>query len=277
MAGKAPKAPTVRDRQVGTRLRALRESRTELSLEAAAKVIGLSSAVLSRIETGKRHISSEEVATITMAYQLPVEEREELIEFVKSGDSGGWWERPLPGVPQEMGLLASYASEANSLTDWSVMLVPGLLQIEAYARALMLTDGLTSEDADLRWVARKRRQEILGRIDYTAFIYEAALHVPFGGPQVHKEQIRHLLGARDRGVSVRVVREQQPIGVLSHSWLYMTFPSVGPVVNVEVYGGGFYLQDDRVEPYTLRLEMLGDLALSSSESRAKLRSVLKEM
>jgi transcriptional regulator with XRE-family HTH domain len=275
MTGRAPKAPTVRDRQVGMRLRALRESRTNLSLEAAAKVIGLSSAVLSRIETGKRHISSEEVAMITTAYRLPVDERQDLIEFVKSGDSGGWWERPLPGVPQEMGLLASYASEANGLIDWSLMLVPGLLQVEHYARALWMADGVSPEDADLRWVARKRRQEILGRIDYIAFLYEAALHVPFGGSQVHREQIRHLLEARDRGVSVRVVRERQPIGVLSHSWLYMTFPSVGPVVNVEVYGGGIYLQDDRVEPYTQRLDMLRDRALSSSESRAMLRSGLK--
>lgn len=274
----AGKAPTPRDRQVGMRLRELRTSRAELSLENAARVAGLSPAMLSRIENGKRHISSEEVAMITTAYKVPVAQRRELIDFVKSGDTGGWWERPLPGVPHEMGLLASYASEANSLTDWSVMLVPGLLQIESYARALWLADCVSPEDADLRWVARKRRQQILGRVDYTAFIYEGALRVPFGGPQVHQEQLRHLIGARDRGVSVRVMRKQQSIGgVLSHSWLYMTFPSATPVVNVETYGGGIYLQHDRAEPYTRRLAMLDELALSSSASRTMLQAVLKEV
>ena len=274
MAGKS--RPTLRDRQVGIRLRTLREAR-EITMEALAEACGISEATLSRMETGKRTISTEEVAMITTALQVPSAVRDELIEFVRSGDKSGWWERPLPGVPQEMGLLASYEAEANALTDWSVMLVPGLLQIESYARAYMLTDEVSPEEADLRWVARKRRQAILGTIDYTAFIYEGALRVPFGGQDVHREQIQHLLAAPDRGVSVRVVRERRPVNVLSHSWLYMTFPSVPPVVNVEVTGGGFYLQDDRAEAYTRYVEILADVALSGSETRATLRSLLKEI
>jgi transcriptional regulator with XRE-family HTH domain len=272
----AGKAATPRDRQVGMRLRGLRQTRAKLNLETAAKVAGLSPAMLCRIETGKRRVSSEEVAVIATAYRIPAEERKELIEFVKSGDTGGWWERPLPGVPQEMGVLASYAAEATSLTDWAVMLIPGLLQVESYARAVMRTDGVPPDDADLRWVARKRRQEILGKIDYTAFVYEAALHTPFGGPQVHKAQIKHLAGARDRGVALRVLRAR-PLSLLFHSWHYMTFANIPPVVNVEVLGGGFYLQDDRVELYARRLNQLHDLALSSVESQAMLQALLKEM
>lgn len=52
------------------------------------------------------------------------------------------------GVPPEMGLLAKYAADADSLTDWSVMLIPGLLQTESYACAFMLADGTPKEDAD---------------------------------------------------------------------------------------------------------------------------------
>ncbi|OLF16245.1 hypothetical protein BU204_17915 [Actinophytocola xanthii] len=258
------------------RLRGLRQTRAKLNLEKAAKVTGLSPATLCRIETGKRGVSSEEVAVIATAYRIPSSERKELIEFVKSGDSGGWWERPLPGVPPEMGVLASYAAEADSLTDWAVMLIPGLLQVEPYARALIRSDGVPPEDVDFRWIARQRRQEILGKIDYTAFVYETALHVPFGGPQVHKEQIRHLVGARDRGIGLRILRAR-PLSLLFHSWHYMTFPGAEPVVNVEVLGGGLYLQDDRVDLYTRRLKLLHDLALSSAESQAMLQALLKEM
>jgi transcriptional regulator with XRE-family HTH domain len=259
------------------RLRELRTSRTKLSLEAAARVAEMSPAMLSRMENGRRHISSEEVAMITTAYQVPVAQRRELIEFVKSGDSGGWWERGLPGVPQEMGLLASYENEAKTLTDWSVMLVPGLLQVESYARAIMLAEEVSPEDADLRWVARRRRKEILGKIDYTAFIHEAALRVPFGGSQVHREQLQHLIEARDRGIGLRIMRDRQPCGMLFHSWLYMTFHNVAPVVNVEVCGGGVYLQDDQVEFYTRQLRRLEDLALSGSASRVMIQGVLKEV
>lgn len=272
----AGKDATTRDRQVGLRLRALREARG-VTQEGLARAVDLHPSMLQRMETGKRRIEPETVATITTFLKVPARERRDLIDFLKTGDKGGWWEHPLPGVPEEMGLLASYADDADSLTDWSLLLVPGLLQIEPYARAEWITNEVSPDDADLRWVARKRRQEILGKLDYTAFIYAEALHVPFGGAAVHKQQIRHLLTARDRGVSVRVVRERQPLGVLSHSWLYMTFPNLAPVVNVEVYGGGFYLQEDRVEPYTRRVRLLHDLALSGSESRSVLQRVLKEL
>ncbi|OLF18808.1 hypothetical protein BU204_04740 [Actinophytocola xanthii] len=259
------------------RLRKIREDHAGITLEGAAKLTGMSDTTLFRMETGKRRITTEEVAMVTTAYGVSWEERQEIIEFVRSGDSGGWWEKPLPGVPEEMGLLASYEHEALTLTDWSVMLIPGLLQVEPYARAVLACDAVTQEDVDVRWKARKRRQRVLGTKDYTAFIYEAALRMPFGGRQVHRQQLKHLYGARDRGIGLRVLRANRPVSVLSHSWLYLTFSSVSPVVNVETLGGAVYLQDDRVDPYTRRLRVLHELALSVSETQTMLGLLLKEI
>lgn len=67
-----------------------------------------------------------------------------------------------------MGTLASYAADANGLTNWAVSVVPGLLQTEDYAMALILSDGVPPDVAELRWVARRRRQKILGTVDYAA-------------------------------------------------------------------------------------------------------------
>lgn len=248
-----------------------------MSLEAAAALLGWSPSTLSRTENGIREITGEEVATIVTAYQLPAAERAEIIEDARADNAAGWWDRPLPGVPEEMGVLASYAAEANSMTNWSVMLIPGLLQIEPYARALMLSDGIREEDTQLRWAARKRRQMILGNVDYTAFIHEAALYIPFGGRDTHREQLHHLVGARERGIGVRIVPRRRPYGVVSHSWLYMTFPNVGPVVNVEVAEGGVYLFDDQAKLYTARVDLLDRLALSSLESATLLQSLVKEI
>lgn len=264
-----------RDRRIGARLRAIRTGRTELSLENACALLGWPLATMSRIENGKRHISSEEVASILTAYGLPAAERAEIIADARSDNCAGWWDRPLPGVPDEMGVLASYAYDADSLTDWSVTLVPGLLQVEAYALALMRSDGHSVEDARLRWVARQRRQKVLGTVDYTAYICETALRIPFGGPVAHREQLRHLLDARDRGVRVRVVRQHLPVGLMSHSWLHMTFPNATPVVNVEVLGGGVYLHEEQAERYTKKIEVLDRLALSSAESFAGMRRLLE--
>ncbi|MFL6121771.1 helix-turn-helix domain-containing protein [Actinophytocola sp.] len=269
--------PKPRNRRIGARLRAIRKERTELSLEAAARLLGWSAATLSRTENGTRDITSEEVATMVTAYQLPPPDRDAIIQDARSVDSSGWWDRPLPGVPEEMGVLASYAAEANGLTSWAVALVPGLLQVEAYAMGLMLSDGITEEDAQLRWLARRRRQQILGAIDYTAYICETALRIPFGGRKAHCEQLEHLLGAPERGISVRILPDRRPHGLLSHSWLYMTFPSISPVVNVEVAEGGVYLLNEQARHYTAKLELLARVALSNLESSTVLTSIMREV
>lgn len=187
--------PRPRNRRIGARLRAIRRQRTDLSLEAAAELLGWSPSTLSRTENGIREISSEEVASIVTAYKLPAAERAEIIQDARADNTAGWWDSPLPGVPEEMGVLASYAAEADSLTNWAVMLIPGLLRIEPYAMAMWRSDGLGEKDAHVRWVARRRRQKILGNVDYTAFIHEAALHMPLGGPNTLRDQLKHLVGA----------------------------------------------------------------------------------
>ncbi|OLR91313.1 helix-turn-helix domain-containing protein [Actinokineospora bangkokensis] len=268
--------PRPRDRIIGARLRAIRRERTKHSLEAAAALLGWGLATMSRIENGKRNISTEDVAAILTAYGIPAAERNEVIAEARAENASGWWDRPLPGVPAEMGTLASYAVDATSMTNWAVTLIPGLLQTEDYAMALMLSQGWPKESVELRWVARRRRQEILGTIDYRAYISETALRTPFGGAETHRNQLQHLLEARDRGISVRVVPQYLPVGLISHSWLYMTFPTTNPVVNVEVAEGGVYLHDDQAEPYARLLTMLDHKALPTAESQTKIRSIQKE-
>lgn len=213
---------------------------------------------------------------ILTVYQIPAAERDKVIAEARAENSSGWWDRPLPGVPTEMGTLASYAVDANGLVDWAVSLVPGLLQIEDYAMALMLSQEVAPDVAELRWLARRRRQKILGTVDYTAYISETALRTPFGGLGSHRKQIRHLAEARERGIPVRILPEHLPVGLISHSWLYMTFPNTTPVVNVEVYWGGVYLHDEEAVPYTRMVGKLDRIALPACESQTMLRSMLKE-
>jgi transcriptional regulator with XRE-family HTH domain len=268
--------PRPRDRIIGARLRAIRKERTNLSLEAAAKLLGWGLATMSRIENGQRKISTEVVAMMLTIYQIPSAEREHVIAEAKAENSSGWWDRPLPGVPTEMGTLASYAADANGLTNWAVTIVPGLLQTEDYAMALILSDDVPQDVAELRWVARRRRQQILGTVDYAAYISETALRIPFGGPESHRKQIKHLLDARERGIPVRIVPGHLPVGMISHSWLYMTFPHATPVVNVEVAEGGVYLHDDQAEPYVKVIAKLDHIALPTCESQTRLWEILKE-
>jgi transcriptional regulator with XRE-family HTH domain len=275
--GGARKAPRARDRILGARLRAIRREQTSLSLEEAAALAQWSPSTMSRIETGKRHVAPEDVATLSTIYQIPVAQREELIEAAHAGNSSGWWDLNLPGVPMDMGAIASYEADASRLTDWSVNLIPGLLQTYRYAVGLMRSGGVVAEVIEARWMARLRRQQILGMLDYTAFIGEAALRTPFGGPEALREQLRHLVDARNRGILIRIVREHEPHSLVLHSWLLMEFPNTTPVVNVEARNGSLYLHDEVAETYLNLVGKLDRVALSAPASLDMLRKVLEEV
>lgn len=274
MSGKR-RPPQARDRAIGAQLRSIRQQQTKLSLEAAASVLQWSPATMSRIETGKRHISAEDVATILATYRVPVAQRDALVARAKAIDEPGWWSRPLPGVPDNTGALASYEVEANSLTDWSINIIPGLLQTYDYAKAYMLDDGVPEEDVEMRWMARLRRQQILPKVDYTAYIGEAAVRTPFGGA-AFIDQLRHLHEATKRGLGVRVVPEHRPHASLLQSWMLMEFPDSPPLVHVELLRSVVFLHDDEAAPYTTHLARLNKIALSTAETRDMLRVLIEQ-
>jgi transcriptional regulator with XRE-family HTH domain len=267
--------PVSRDRIIGARLRAIRNERTTLSLEQAAAEAQWSPSRLSRTERGLRQVTLEEVAVLLTAYRLPVSAREEILAEMRAGSSSGWWDRALPGVPPDVGALASYESDADGLVDVSTALVPGLLQIYETAVGVMLADGVPRRDIETRWMARLRRQQILGIVSYTAFIPQDVLRIPYGGERARKAQLEHLLRAQDRGISVRIIPDHQTEVLMLHSWLWMRFPNTGPVVHVELSSGAFFLHDEDVRPYTVALDRLNKIALPQTASRVLISELME--
>jgi transcriptional regulator with XRE-family HTH domain len=262
-----------RDRIIGARLRAIRKERAQLSLEAAAKVAQWAPARLSRTENGQRQVTIEEVATLLTAYKIPVAEREEVLAQLQGGQ--GWWDRGIPGIQPEVGALASYEADAIELINVSIPAVPGLLQTYETAKAIMAAGLSLPEDIETRWMARLRRQQILGTVDYTAYIGEAALHTPFGGPDALRGQLQHLAGARDRGIGLRIVPERQTRVLVLDTWMWMQFANTSPVVYVEMTSGAQFLHERDAEPYRQTLDRLDRLALSPTASRKLITELLK--
>jgi hypothetical protein len=94
------------------------------------------------------------------------------------------------GLPKSTTTLADYESEAIRITDWALLLIPGLLQTMDYSRAWMLADGIDPASIELRLTARLRRQHILtGDVKYVAFIGESALRTPVGGGASSAKQL----------------------------------------------------------------------------------------
>jgi hypothetical protein len=158
-----------------------------------------------------------------------------------------------------------------------VNLVPGLLQTYHYATALMRSFGVAAGDVEARWLARLRRQQILGNLDYEAFVGEAALRTPFGGSEAMRGQLQALHAARGRGIRVRVLAEHRPTCLVTHSWLLMEFPNTTPVVNVEAIDGSVFLHDEAAKSYVRLAVELDKLALSAPASQALIEEIHREL
>ncbi|GAA2055925.1 helix-turn-helix transcriptional regulator [Streptomyces cheonanensis] len=93
-----------------------------------------------------------------------------------------------------------YEDQAILLNWYENALIPGLLQTEEYALALISgrCPPLDEETVAERVAGRMERQALLTRTPPVAFnfvIYEAALRAAIGGPEVHRRQLLHLLDA----------------------------------------------------------------------------------
>ena len=262
------KEPQARDRIIGARIRAIRTERVGLSLERAAEIAQWPPAKLSRTERGLRHVTIEEVATLLTAWKLPGDEREQVLQELQVGSSSGWWDRPIPGVPQEVGALASYENDAYELVMVAVTVVPGMLQTYDTAVAVFTADGVPPEDVETRWMARLRRQQILTKITYKAFISETALRTPYGGREAMRAQFAHLLWAQSIGVEIRIIPAHQTRVMVLHPFLLMRFPHTTPVVHVELAGtaGAFYVHGKDVANFESLLQRLDRTALSLGDS-----------
>lgn len=271
------KEPQARDRIIGARIRAIRTERAGLSLERGAEIAQWAPAKLSRTERGLRHVTIEEVATLLTAWQLPGDEREQVLDEIQVGSSAGWWDRPIPGVPQEVGALASYEADAYELVTVSVTNLPGLLQTYETAVGILVADGVPAEDIETRWMARLRRQQILTKTTYRAFISDTALRTPFGGPEAARDQLAHLLRSQDRGIEIRVIPAYQTRVMVLHPFLLMRFPNTTPVVHVELAGtaGAFYVHGKDVDNFESLLRRLDRVALSPSDTRTIITELME--
>ncbi|MFI6763617.1 Scr1 family TA system antitoxin-like transcriptional regulator [Micromonospora sp. NPDC050417] len=116
-------------------------------------------------------------------------------------ETGGLFERAQRKLGREALVAwfrewAEIEQEADALRSFQPLFVPGLLQTEAYARTVLSGSGLLRSQAlEQQVTTRLERQELLTRDQsplLTVVMDESVLRRPVGGPQVMREQLRHL-------------------------------------------------------------------------------------
>lgn len=278
-------SPTIRRRRLAAELRRLRHE-AGLSLEDVAGTLAWQVSKLSRIENRQIAIVTTDLRKLLDLYKVTEHAyRSELLELARRAAERGWWQSFTSDVvPRSLGTLIGLETEARTIRSYEPELVPGLLQTEAYARAVMRAwqPGLTAAEIDRRVEVRLGRQEVLTRADppppqVNFILNEAVLRRPVGGNEVMREQIQYLAKERDpANVTVQILSFSagaHPAMVGPFQMLTFFEPGDLGLVNVENVMGALTLErPEEIRRYDEIWGILQAKALSPEDSRVMMRS-----
>ncbi|THA61474.1 XRE family transcriptional regulator [Streptomyces sp. A0958] len=175
---------------------------------------------------------------------------------------------------------ADMEARAEYISTFQTQLIYGLLQTEAYARAVLAT-GMP-DDLDGLLAARMERQRILERkrppVTWVV-LDEAALYRPIGGPEVMRAQLNRLLDfATNRWTRVQVL----PFAAGAHASLDGSFTTLrfdddpDLIYTEDLISGHMTADSDTVRAASLRYAHLQAAALSVEESAVLIARVMEE-
>lgn len=270
----------VRRRQLIAELKRLREAAALTQEDVAARMDWHHTKVF-RIETGRTAPHPNDVRGLLDAYGVTdADQREALIQLAKDSRKRGWWYSYRDVLPSRYELLIGLEQEAAAISTFELAVVPGLLQTEDYARALVRGGPmeLDPDEVQRRVEVRMARQRILDQADRPqlwAILDEAAMRRVVGGSAVMQAQLRHIITMSEQGkTTVQVV----PFGKGAHpgtagSFIILGFAEPGEidVVYMETIGGNMSVDSsEEVQHYATAFDHLRAVALSPDDTRAML-------
>ncbi|WP_179641992.1 helix-turn-helix domain-containing protein [Spinactinospora alkalitolerans] len=281
--------PTVRRRRLGIELRRLRE-KAGMTGEEAAERMSWSGSKLSRIERGQVASNSDDVRDLLELYEVTDPGmRQTLVMLARESRRRGWWHVYGDVMPERFEVYLGLEPEASTLRFYQAQVVPGLLQTEAYARALLEAhpSPVDPSEIDRRAELRIRRQGILSHEnppDVWVVLDEAVLHRPVGGPEVMAEQLRHLA---EQGQKSHITLQVLPFDRGAHSGLNGAFDILEftesdiyapKLVHLENLTSSLYIEKAKeVRFYTVAFEHLRTAALHPAETRGLLTELERQL
>jgi transcriptional regulator with XRE-family HTH domain len=263
--------PTVRRILLGSQLRRLREEK-RISREEAGYHIRASESKISRLELGRVSFKDRDVEDLLTLYGVTDEaERAPLLALVREANQQGWWQTYTDVLPNWFQPYIGLEEAASLIRTYELQFVPGLLQTEDYARAIIAQGnrGVAMDVIDGRVHVRMNRQKVLSRPNAPRLwivIDEAALRRPIGGPKTMRSQIDHLIESAGKpGLTLQVM----PFAFGGHAadggaFSILRFPEndMPDVVYLEQLTGAAYL--DKREEVDRYMEAMDRLSVDST-------------
>ena len=280
-------SPTMRRRRLASELTRLREQ-TGMTIRDAATALEWDPSKLSRVEGLQRGIIVRDVRRLLNLYGVTDEaQREALFEMSRQSKQRGWWQAYADVMPSEYANLIGLEAEASEIRAYEPELVPGLLQTEEYARAIIRLGrpADTAGEIDRRVGVRMTRQQVLDRDDppiMRVVLNEGTVRRLVGGPQVMHGQLHKLAEPRARSnVLIQVLpfaAGEHP--AMSGPFTILAFPEAGDrgVVTLENMASTLSLErEEDLRQYVRAFDFLQAAALGPRESRDMLNALAQEI
>lgn len=277
--------PTALRIMLGGQLRRMREA-AGISRADAGWQIRASESKVSRMELGRVGFKERDVSDLLELYGMADEgERFRLMELARAANNPGWWSRYGDVMPSWFTNYVGLEVAAALIRTYEVMFVPGLLQTEEYARAMVQlgkSSFLPHQEVDQRVELRVTRQQILTRANPARLwvvIDESVLHRPVGGEKVLRAQIEHLIMWSQQPNITLQVMPFSSVGYAGAGGAFslLRFPEgdLPDIVYIEHAASALYLDKlDEVDEYVAIMEGLTISAAPVSATEGLLKEAL---
>lgn len=278
-------SPTVWRRWLALELVRLRQE-NGLDQKDVAKALRCTVGKVSYYEQAVRPVVPRDLDEVLLPlYKVPQERWPVYLDAARNARQKGWWESyGTDTVPGWLSLYVGLEQGAAQLRAYEAQFVPGLLQTEAYAEAVVRrgTAELTEDQVARRIRLRTERQAALVRepdpLRLWAVLDEAVLRRVVGSPEIMREQLHHLATAAEKAkITIQVLPFEHgahpgmkgPFTIFGFPW------AADPgVVYIEHRCGAFYLEQPlEIEAHTVAFEHLCAQALSPEESITMIRGI----
>lgn len=185
-------SPTIAQWQLAQSLASLRDRTPQRQL---AKELDIDASTLVRWERGETVPREKQLRKVLAHFDVSGNETERLVQLRTDAAAPSWWHDT--DVAKAYGQYIDLERVATRIATYQDRLVPGLLQTESYARAILQAGHprSTPEQIDSILQVRLKRQEEWkqGNTLLWAIIDQAALEKHIGGATPMTEQVKHLL------------------------------------------------------------------------------------
>ena len=274
---------TVAKRRLARRLTELRLN-TGYTANHVCDILNWGRGKVGRFEANQwKRPEMSDIRDLLRIYEVEDAVRQEIEDLATRSRARPWWrdygeifDDDFPG----------YENDATHIRVYMPLVLPGLLQTQAYMEALLKTGPRSPAFRRKAVQARLRRQEILDRPDsgaprLSAVITEASLLYRWGMHGDRREQIEHLAEmSRRRTIELRIQRfdDGPPTGIYSMVNIFDFPDDEPPLVFVENdYAVEEVSKEESVRGYIQSFERAADAALEPADTTVYLDKLTRRM